>query len=111
MYRIQIESMSQRFPNLPDAFVERVKALELKLDSLEKELVNIRLSLTNHKKETRRIREVAQLFSWIPGGPKAFLVVMLGIIFFASLTAEIMLKTTKVHYEIRRYLIDVLEQR
>jgi hypothetical protein len=101
--------MRHKFPDLPDAFVERVKVLELKLDSLEKEIASIRSSHANHKKETRRIREVTQLFSWVPGGPKAFLGVMLTIIFFASLTAEIVLKTTNFHLEIRRYLIEVLE--
>ena len=101
--------MRQRFFDLPDAFVERVKGLELQLNFLEKEVIAIRASHANHKKETRRIREVTQLFSWIPGGPKAFFGVMLTIIFFASLTAEIMLKTTNFHLEIRRYLIEVLE--
>lgn len=101
--------MRHRFPNLPDDFVERVKVLEFRLDLLEKEIVSIQSSQTNHKRETKRIREVTQLFSWVPGGPKAFLGVILTIIFFASLTAEIMLKTTNFHVEIRRHLIEVLE--
>lgn len=101
--------MRHRFPNLPDDFVERVKVLEFRLDLLEKEIVSIQSSHTNHKRETKRIREVTQLFSWVPGGPKAFFVVILTIIFFASLTAEIMLKTTNFHLEIRRHLIKVLE--
>ncbi|MEG4286376.1 hypothetical protein QUB68_24915 [Microcoleus sp. A006_D1] len=82
--------------------------LELKLDSLEKEIVNIKCAHTNHRKETKRIREITQLFRWIPGGAKAFLGVMLAIIFFSSLTAEILIKTTNFHMEIRRYLIEIL---
>ena len=101
--------MRQKLVDLPDAFVERVKVLELKLDFMDKEIITMKTSHINHKKETRRIREITGLFSWIPGGPKIFLALILGVIFLSSITAEILLKTTGFHLEIRRYLIEVLE--
>jgi hypothetical protein len=101
--------MRHKLPDLPDAFVERVKVLELKSENMEKEIISMKASHINHRKETRTIREVIGLFSWIPGGPKAFLAFILAIIFISSLTAEILLKTTGLHLEIRRYLVDILE--
>jgi hypothetical protein len=100
--------MRQRFPDLPDAFVERVKVLELKLEFLEKEIINVKSAHTNHRRETKRIIEVTQLFRWIPGGPKAFFGVILSIIFFSSLTAEILLKTTNFHVTTKKQIIEFL---
>ena len=96
-------------PNLPNSLAERVTLSEIELALLTKEVEILKTSHSNHKKETRRIREVTGLFTWIPGGPKVFLLCILGIIFISSLTAEILLKTTGFHLEIRRYLIQVLE--
>ncbi|MEO9124173.1 MAG: hypothetical protein ABI262_05670 [Microcoleus sp.] len=101
--------MLNRQPNLPDSFIERVTTLEIKLAVVTKEVEGLKLSHTNHKRETRRIREVIGLFSWVPGGPKSFLFCILAVIFFSSLMVEILLKTTGLHLEIRRYLIDILE--
>ncbi|WP_293134717.1 hypothetical protein [Microcoleus sp. bin38.metabat.b11b12b14.051] len=101
--------MSDIHQNLPDSFVERVTTLEFRVQLLTKELQDIRASHTKHKKETRLMREVTELCTWLPGGAKGFLLSLFAVIFLSSLTAEIMLKTTNVHVEIRRYLIDVLE--
>ena len=100
--------MSSTHENLPDSFVERVTTLEFRVQLLTKEVETIRASHAKHKRETKIMREVAELFSWIPGGAKGFLFFLLGVIFISSLTAETLLKTTNVHLAIRRHLIEVL---
>ena len=100
--------MSDTHQNLPDSFVERVTTLEFKLSSVTKELESIKASHAKHKKETKMMREVTEVFSWIPGGARGFLFFVIGVIFISSITAEILLRTTNIHLTIRRHLIEVL---
>jgi len=91
----------KNFPNLPDSFVERVMALEMKVEALE-------ITEIEQQRQTKKIRHIMNVLSWIPGGSRIFLLAILFMVFISSLTAEILLKITDVHVNIRNSLIETL---
>jgi hypothetical protein len=82
--------------NLPDSFVERVKALEMNQDTFRREYDNLLVDYKRIKAETKRSRLFWHFLDSLPLNPQVTISVITLFTFFVAFFAEIVIRVTVV---------------
>lgn len=82
--------------NLPDSFVERVKALEMNQESFRKDYDNLLEDYKRIKLETKRSRLFWHFLDSLPVSPGVTLSVLTAFTFIMAFLAEIIIRITVV---------------
>lgn len=90
--------------NLPDTFVERVKALEINYEVLRREYDNFLLDYKRIKVETKRSRLFWHFLDNLPISPGVTLSVLTAFTFSIALIAEIIIRVTVVDDWIHKFI-------
>ncbi|MEY3867876.1 MAG: hypothetical protein RLZZ338_1767 [Cyanobacteriota bacterium] len=90
--------------NLPDTFVERVKALEINYDIFRREYDNFQQDYKRIKQETKRSRLFWHFLDNLPISPGVTLSILTAFTFFIALIAEIIIRVTVVDDWIHKFV-------
>jgi hypothetical protein len=90
--------------NLPDKFVERVKALEINYEVFRKDYDNFGEDYQRIKLETKRSRLFWHFLDKLPVSPGVTLSILTAFTFFVALITEIIIRVTVVDDGIHKFL-------